>query len=759
MWVTVGNVSCSVVRYTKEERAWLEAYLTYSNPNAFFNGGPSKLSLFDWKGNRFPTGLLQTIQRKAEAEGITIEVVDGRTDAPVPATSPDLSWLRWYQREAVARVVAKERGILWMPTGCLTGDAKVIIKRNEAAYVIELETLVTALEGGTTHENKGGTRSWDLSVPTYTLSMDAQGYVQHNRIVRGWRNGEAEVFQVTTEGGRTLRATAAHRFRVRDGFVRLDQLRVGDDVCVYEWGPRYKQKLRSEKYAVQPYMVKHPHKTTMSSRRDGMAHTVPVHRLVVEARMNGLSYPEYIGRLVLGQLDGLEFINPHTHHVHHVDRDTQNNDGANLELLTISDHVKVHMAMRDRHPAGFQSGSILLDRIRRIEPAGVQPVFDLELEGPRNNYCPNEFVVHNSGKTEVFCGLEHALPGRWLFIVHRAGLAFQAADRFELRNQGALAGRIGEGKWDADWSQHRVVAATFQSLSRKLADKDPRALALLDGATRLAVDECHVLPADSYRAVCDAMPHARIRVGLSGTPLAREDKRSLVAIATLGPVIYRLRTSTLIDEGVLARPTIRAAICRQEVDALNWEHAYQKGIVRSAARNRMIVAVTKMATKPTMVFVKATEHGKLLARLLEGAGVPCRFVWGTHGDKYRRKAIADLISGEIQAIVCSTIFTEGVDIPELRSVVNAAAGKSVIAALQRVGRGMRKSTGKEDFDVFDIKDEGCGCQDSLDDEVMKHTGCKWLERHSDERLAAYAGEGYTVTTEVLGAATGPRKKT
>jgi superfamily II DNA or RNA helicase len=58
----------------------------------------------------------------------------------------------------------------------------------------------------------------------------------------------------------------------------------------------------------------------------------------------------------------------------------------------------------------------------------------------------------------------------------------------------------------------------------------------------------------------------------------------------------------------------------------------------------------------------------------------------------------------------------------------ASAGKSVIASLQKIGRGMRVSEGKTTFEVWDFLDE--------DGSV--------LERHSARRAATYQSEGYHV---------------
>lgn len=332
-----------------------------------------------------------------------------------------------------------------------------------------------------------------------------------------------------------------------------------------------------------------------------------------------------------------------------------------------------------------------------------------------------------SGKTEVAIALGSiADEVDWLFLVHRKGLLGQTADRFEQRT-GEEAGRIGEGRW----AEKRFNVATFQTVSRALTSPDEekrkRAKALLSRSRGLIVDECHVLPSDSFWRVAMRTINAHYRIGMSGTPLARGDRKSLMAVAALGSVIYRLKASKLVDAGVLARPTIRLLPVEQDSTKPTWQGVYGECIVRSTKRNSAVVDAVEQATKPCLVFVKELKHGRDLAARLSKAGIRVEFAQGKHSSTWRNNLIASLVRGDIDVLVTTVIMQEGVDIPSLESVVIASGGKSAIAALQRIGRGMRSDQGrKETFEVFDFDDRG-------------H---RWLERHTKERIKAYRSEGF-----------------
>lgn len=372
------------------------------------------------------------------------------------------------------------------------------------------------------------------------------------------------------------------------------------------------------------------------------------------------------------------------------------------------------------------------------------------------------WVPTGGGKTEIAIGLARALPGRWLFIVHRAGLMRQAYERFAKRQSesvrsGSAAGMLGDGSigniyntshlgWfgilgdGVDMShefvgcQRGFLCTTFQTFKSRVAELEQS----IDG---VIVDECHTLPADTFFQTAMRLHRARYRIGLSGTPLARDDKRSVMAVGALGPVIYRIKPDVLIAAGIIAKPHIRLVPVEQEVDAPTWQGVYGKGVVRSSKRNNAVVSVVRTAAKPTMVFVKEIKHGRHLVKLLQKQGVNADFVWGNVSDGARAAAVKRLERGDIEAIVCSVVFQEGVDVPELASVVVASGGRSPIASIQRVGRGMRATATKKDFEVWDFDDK------APRDEAGDPLGSTWLERHARLRLKAYAREGYEVAIE------------
>lgn len=355
-----------------------------------------------------------------------------------------------------------------------------------------------------------------------------------------------------------------------------------------------------------------------------------------------------------------------------------------------------------------------------------------------------------AGKGEVIAGLSALLPCTWLVLTHRASVFDELHDRLTLRLPGETIGRIR----GAVWAPQRVTVATVQTLAALLQRKDERARRLLAGTLGFHFDEVHVAPAEQARKVLTKMPAAYFRFGYSGTPLDRGDRKGLLAIAETGPVIYEIAAEKLVELGAVARPRVHlvrvVSETRSSDPLMSYADAYRRCVVEDRGRMAALVRTAKQAPSPSFCFVQDLEHGAAVARALVAAGLRATFVQGKDGLDARRRVLRAMRQGDLDVVVCTTVFQEGVDVPEAQSVILAGGGKSTIRVLQNIGRGMRRTARdgtvtKDVVPVYDLSDTHCGCRRTQGSEtIYGHRTCRWLDQHSRARRSAYMKAGYEV---------------
>ena len=165
-----------------------------------------------------------------------------------------------------------------------------------------------------------------------------------------------------------------------------------------------------------------------------------------------------------------------------------------------------------------------------------------------------------AGKTEMFIKLISDINVNCLVIVNRTTLFRQIREKITSR----IGLRDSEINWLGDTKQYdpqnRITIATFQSLLTKdqssgnIREKS-KWDEVMKEAKMVIVDEVHHLSMNELGNLLKATNKTLFRFGFSATPF-REDGYDMMLEALIGPTIYDLSISKLIQEGYLARPKI-----------------------------------------------------------------------------------------------------------------------------------------------------------------------------------------------------------
>lgn len=113
----------------------------------------------------------------------------------------------------------------------------------------------------------------------------------------------------------------------------------------------------------------------------------------------------------------------------------------------------------------------------------------------------------------------------------------------------------------------------------------------------------------------------------------------------------------------------------------------------------------KYHSKRALGFCCSRIHAEYMAKVFTKKGIPSVAVYSNSDGQYsedRAQAIKMLEEGRIKVIFSVDMFNEGVDIPEVDTVMFLRPTQSGIVFLQQLVRGLRTSKGKEYLNVLDF---------------------------------------------------------
>lgn len=293
-----------------------------------------------------------------------------------------------------------------------------------------------------------------------------------------------------------------------------------------------------------------------------------------------------------------------------------------------------------------------------------------------------------------------------LILTKRKPLMYQFQERLE--TFGYKAGLVGDGHFDINAD---LTVAMAQTLSNHL--DDPKVIEYLKTVEFVIGEEAHEISDDTYWQVVKRCPNAYYKLALTATPFMKDaSEANMKLLGAFGNIGINVSEKLLIERGINATPKILYV----EYDApkkCRFNSSYQKavefGVVHCESRNQKIVEAALEAKKrklPVLILIGRQDHGKVLKELLEREGIKADFIFGESSSKRRKKALDDLSSGEVDALIGSTIVDVGIDVPMIGLLIIAGGGKAEVAYRQRIGRGLRsKPFGPNICFVMDFEDE------------------------------------------------------
>ncbi|MBD0747523.1 DUF3427 domain-containing protein [Streptomyces sp. CBMA152] len=293
---------------------------------------------------------------------------------------------------------------------------------------------------------------------------------------------------------------------------------------------------------------------------------------------------------------------------------------------------------------------------------------------------------------------------RLLFVAHRKEILKQARRTYrEVLDDASFGELLHNGEQPSEWKH---VFASVQSLTEQR-------LALLNPAhfDVIVIDEFHHATANTYRQVIDHFAPAEL-LGLTATP-ERMDGLNVQDEFFDGRIAAEMRLWEALDNDLLCPFHYFGIPDGTDLKQLSWQKGSydvaELGDVYTGnhARARLVVkAIQQKISHPESMralgFCVTKAHARFMAGFFRDAGIKAIALDSDSTPSERDSALAALRNGPLQVIFSVDLFNEGLDIPDVDTLLLLRPTNSATVFLQQLGRGLRRTPNKPVLTVLDF---------------------------------------------------------
>lgn len=333
----------------------------------------------------------------------------------------------------------------------------------------------------------------------------------------------------------------------------------------------------------------------------------------------------------------------------------------------------------------------------------------LEAERVLHNRFKNLLVAATgTGKTVIsaFDYKEFArknFRARLLFIAHRKEILTQA--------QAAFRGILKESNFGELWVDG-IIPENFDFVFASVQTFNNQVLSLKvanDYYDFIIIDEVHHISAKSYRPILDRFK-PKVLLGLTATPERMDGENILSDFCNV--IAAEIRLPEALNRKLLSPFQYFGITDSVDLSKLQWKNGkylpaeLTKIYTTDDNRVREIINNLEKYLRDihdvrALGFCVSQEHAAYMAEKFSLAGFKADYLVSENSSERDDKR-KQLKNKEINYLFVRDIFNEGIDIPEIDTVLFLRPTESLTIFLQQLGRGLRLSDDKECLTVLDF---------------------------------------------------------
>jgi len=366
--------------------------------------------------------------------------------------------------------------------------------------------------------------------------------------------------------------------------------------------------------------------------------------------------------------------------------------------------------------AGKASGDAVTLTFANIEvtprPYQQEVLDQLESEREIHGHWRNLVVMATGTGKTIVAGLdfrrlvESGKVKSLLFVAHRKEILEQSIVTFRtIMRDGSFGQLLVDGNRPSDWTH---VFGSVQSIKNLDTEKFKP-----DAFDMIIVDEFHHAAASTYEALLSYYK-PKVLLGLTATP-ERTDGQSILQWFENG-ISAELRLWEAIDRQILSPFQYFGINDNVDLEAagISWRRGFGYDTAELSnvytgndARVALVLEqmdhyVDDLGKIKAIGFCVSIEHAEYMARKFNEAGIPSKAVTSSVSSDDRRAILTNFRNGSVKVIFAVDIFNEGVDIPDVNTLLMLRPTESATIFIQQLGRGLRKSDNKNCLTVLDF---------------------------------------------------------